>query len=1127
MGNFTFLQAEWPELHQTARQVERYVQSDPRSACFYARRTLEQAVQWLYDHDRSFTLPYDTTLVAMLNAASFRANVPEAVITKAQLIRREGNQAVHSRAAISATLALGVVMELRHILYWLARTYTKDDPAAIPSAFDEQLLPTPSGVLIEQSIAQLQQMDERTKASDEQLRQQQAANATLQAQLSALQTQFATQKAANTVVPDTHNYSEAETRQRIIDVMLREAGWNPNGPNVAEYPVTGMPSNSGNGKVDYVLWGKNDKPLALVEAKRTSSDAYKGKQQALLYADCLERMHGQRPIIFYTNGFETWLWDDVNYPPRAVQGFYTEDELERRIQQRSVAQPLHSIPINAAIVNRPYQLEAIRQMTEQFAARRRKGLLVMATGTGKTRVAIALVDVLMRAGLAKRVLFLADRTALVKQTTNAFKTHLPASNPVNLTEPAAKAQASAARVVVSTYQTMMGVIDDTTDAGQKLFSVGHFDVVVIDEAHRSVYRKYGAIFTYFDSLLLGLTATPKDEVDHNTYRLFDLEEGVPTFAYGIEQAVLDGYLVPYRAFALPTEFIERGIRYDDLSNTEQEDWDLLDWGDSDAIPDSVSANAINAWLFNEDTVDRILKSVMEHGLKVAGGDRMGKTIIFAKNHRHAEFIEQRFDANYPHYVGQFARVIDHQITYPQSLIENFAAPDKAPHIAISVDMLDTGIDIPEVVNLVFFKVVRSKTKFFQMIGRGTRLRLDLFGPGEDKDQFLIFDACLNFEFFNQNPQGVTSTQAEPLSQMLFKQRLELFNQTRRLVATDSTLTPLMTELGNALHAQVRGMNTDNFIVRPQRQHVEPFQQRNRWNTLSQADTAQLAQHVSGLPTTRADDEEETAKRFDLLVVDLQLAYLHGAARFNTRRDTVIGIAANLETKATIPKIKEMMPFLQEVQTEVFWQNVSLPLLETLRTRLRDVVHYADRTRSIQLYTAFKDAGGNLKETGMLYNTSGVNVAQYRKKIEQFLHNHANHAVIQKIRHGTPLKSQDLRSLELFFYAAEAVGGETQFAEVYGQQDLPTFVRSLVGLDRKAAKAKFAQFLDSSTFTAEQIRFVTYIIEHLTANGTITPSLLYSQPYTDLHYKGLDGLFSDGQARALLGIIQAVNVVVAQ
>ncbi len=1126
MSNFTFLQTEWPDIYTSARRVEEYVQSDPRSACFHARRALELAVQWLYAHDRSFHTPYDDKLAALLHEPSFRKNVPNAIYTKAQLLRKVGNIAVHSRKQIPTQSALGAAVELRHILYWLARTYTQADLSSIPDLFDGKLLPPPAADVVQQSTAQLQKQDEELKARDEALLKQQRENEALKKQLAAMQTKIAVQKAVNEAIPDTHNYSEAETRQRYIDVSLREAGWDPQGHNVPEYEVTGMPFGSGIGKVDYVLWGDDGLPLGLVEAKRTSVDPNQGKQQALLYANCLETMHGQRPIIFYSNGNTTYIWDDQRYPPRQVQGFYTKDQIMLLIQRRQSAKALAEMPINQAIVNRPYQYEAIRQMTSHFNDDHRKGLMVMATGSGKTRVTIALIDLLMRANWVKRVLFLADRSALVRQAAGAFKTHLPTSNPLNLLESGGKEQAPAARVVISTYHTMMNLIDEAKDDGQKLFSVGHFDLVIIDEAHRSVYQKFGAIFSYFDSLLVGLTATPKDEVDRNTYQLFDLEDGVPTFSYGLEEAIEDKFLVPYRAYELPTKFIQQGIKYDELSDDEKVEWELLDWGDSEEIPDAVNAGAINAWLFNEDTVDRILKTVMEHGLKVAGGDRLGKTIIFAKNHKHALFIEERFNVHYPNYKGTFARVIDNYVNYAQSLIEDFSNFTKEPHIAISVDMLDTGIDVPEVVNLLFFKVVRSKTKFFQMIGRGTRLRLDLFGPGDDKTQFLIFDACLNFEFFSQNPEGAQSSQVQPLSQSIFKKRLTLLEETRRLSKNNPELALLTTDLTDALHGYVAAMNTDNFIVRPQREHVEPFQSRQRWDTLSRTDAAQLAHYVSGLPST-LPNEEETAKRFDLMVLDLQLAYLEGATRFNTLRDKIIDIAENLETKTAIPKVNVQLVFIHEIQTETFWEGITLPLMEEIRKRLRDLVIHTDKTKRKEIYTTFKDEGGVVKEVAQTpYTTTGVNVAQYKKKVQQFIRDHEDYWAIQKIRYGIPLESKDLKALESFFYQAEEVGGQEQFVQIYGQQEnLAAFIRSLAGLDRGKAKERFAQFLDGSTYTADQIRFVNYIIDHLTANGTIDPELLYGQPYTDIHYKGLNGVFPDAQAQALLGVVQAVNVVV--
>lgn len=1122
-NNFSFLEREWPEISETATHSEYYVQSDPRSACFYARRALEQSVNWLFDHDRAFSRPYDNNLSTLLSDNSFRKNVPDQVENKAQFIRKLGNVAVHTDRKISPMESLAVVKELYHVLFWLARTYTRGDPVSIPTQFDESLLPPSEKQLKTQSAAQLQKLAEELKARDEALQKQLEQVATYQQQLAGLQAQVAKSKQANAKVEVHHVYTEAQTRELLIDMLLREAGWDPKGENVEEYPVKGMPNVHDAGYVDYVLWGDDGLPLALVEAKRTTSDPKKGRQQAKLYADCLEQMHGRRPVIFYTNGYQSWLWDDTRYPPRPVQGFYTKDELERLIQRRTSAAKLSEVPVNKNIVDRYYQEEGIRAMTERLEQKYRKGLLVMATGTGKTRVVIALVDLLMRANWVKRVLFLADRTSLVRQAVNAFKKNLPESNPINLVE---NKEAAESRVVVSTYQTMLGQIDSARkeDAGsevEKLFGPGHFDLVIIDEAHRSVYLKFGAIFEYFDSMLVGLTATPKDDVDRNTYRLFELEDGVPTYNYGLERAVTDGFLVPPRAMSVPLKFQREGIKYDDLSDEEKVEWELIDWDEDGNIPEKISSAALNAWLFNQDTVDKVLKHLMENGLKVAGGDRLGKTIIFAKGHNHAMFIEERFDANYPHLAGQFARVIDNQQTYAQSLIDDFSKVESDPHIAISVDMLDTGIDIPEVVNLVFFKLVRSKTKFVQMLGRGTRLRPDLFGPGEDKNCFVVFDYCQNFEFFNENPQGFDARAQEPLSQQLFKRRLELLEQYNKLQSNDTEMMQLANELAGMLHGQVAAMNVDNFIVRPKRAYIDQFAKRGRWNKLSKSDLADLAQHVSGLPVEK-EEEEETAKRFDLLILQMQLAQMEGAPKFEKLRDRVIGLAEQLEGKTTIPMVHAQLALIKEIQTDLYWAGVTPRKLEVLRMALRDLMQFVDREGQKVIYTDFTDELGEMKEAPGIYYTNGVNLNQYRKKVYAYIHEHLNHKVIQKIRHAQPLDFKDLKQLEEFLFSASEVGSRETFENAYGKQEnLGLFIRRLVGLDRKAAKDAFAKYLDGKTFTADQIRFINYIIDHLTANGVMDEGLLYDQPFTDINDMGLDGVFP-GMESDLLEIIRRIN-----
>ncbi len=642
----------------------------------------------------------------------------------------------------------------------------------------------------------------------------------------------------------------------------------------------------------------------------------------------------------------------------------------------------------------------------------------------------------------------------------------------------------------------------------------------IDEAHRSVYRKFKAIFEYFDSLLLGLTATPKDEVDRNTYDLFELESGVPTYAYELSNAVQDNFLVPPNPIEVPTKFLRDGIKYDDLTPEEQEEWDLLEWSEGQ-IPDEVRSTDLNRWLFNQDTVDKVLEHLMTTGIKVAGGDKLGKTILFAQGHKHAEFIEKRFNINYPHYNGEFARVIDNYEPKAEILIEDFTKKNSDPFIAISVDMLDTGVDIPEVVNLIFFKLVRSKTKFFQMLGRGTRLCPNLFAPEEDKTHFNVFDYCQNFEFFNQNPKGVKSQTLEPLSQRIFKFRLELLGHLAKL-ELDKDLQGLETTMLDDLHTYVAGMPLNNFIVRPKRQYVEPFQKRNRWNSLSQLERNDLAQYVSGLPSDKQEDEEG-AKRFDSLVLQLQLALAEGAAFFKRHQARVIEIAENLEGKPNIPAIKPHLPLIREVQTDEYWQDVSLPNLEHLRLSLRGLIQFVDSKSKNIIYSNFIDELGEAREAEVSYLTGGVNVAQYRKKVEQFLLEHRNDDVIIKVRKGLPLNKLDLEKLEGLLFAANALESQEVLEQAYGKQEnLSLFIRRLVGLDRRTAKEAFGNYLNGQNHTADQIQFINFIINHLSRNGVIEPKLLYDRPFTDLHEEGLEGLFPDEQADELVAIIQKIN-----
>ncbi len=1124
MSQFEFLQTEFADIYDHARKAETLALSDPRGACFYARLALEAAVKWMYAHDRTLCSPYDKTLSALIHEASFRMLTGDAIVTKARLIKGLGNKAVHETRPVQPAHAVTVLRELFHISYWLVRTYAQGEKPPPDAKFNAEKLE--KTLTISASTArQIKKLQEdfltREKALEKEKTAQlkiESERQKLEADIKELQEAVAKVKKANQTAPDTHDYNEAQTRDVFIDLLLREAGWELDQPRDVEFPVTGMPNNTGEGFVDYVLWGDDGKPLGLIEAKRTRRDAREGQRQAELYADALERQFGQRPVIFYSNGYEHWIWDDRRYPPRAIQGFLKKDELQLAIQRRSTRKALAPENINQEIVERYYQTRAIRRVAEAFEKDNlRKALLVMATGAGKTRTVIALSDLLMRANWAKRILFLADRVALVNQAVGAFKTFLPQASPVNLVTD----RSAHGRVYVSTYPTMMGLIDEMQGASRR-FGPGHFDLIIIDEAHRSVYRKYRAIFDYFDSLLVGLTATPKDEVDRDTYSLFDLERGIPTDVYGLDEAVKDGFLVPPKAVSVPLKFQREGISYDALSEDEKEDWDAIEWDEEGSIPDHVGAAALNKWLFNQDTVDKTLEHVMRHGLKVDDGDRLGKTIIFAKNHDHAQFIAKRFDANYPHLKGRFARVIDFKTEYAQSLIDDFSTANKAPHIAISVDMLDTGIDVPEVVNLVFFKIVRSKTKFWQMIGRGTRLCPDLFGIGAHKDHFCIFDFCQNFEFFNQNPDFTENSPGGSLAEKLFIARVELVGELKSKPEgdDDDLHDRLYHDVIERLRDEVSGMNVDNFIVRPKRRLVEKYQTDAPWENPGPEECEELIHELAGLPSALVDDDI-AAKQFDYLILQAQLVILRSKKGLEDLKKRVTEIASALEEIENVPMVVEQISLILEVQTDEYWWGVTPAILETARRQLRDLIRLIELKKRARIYTDFEDEIGGSEEIEIQGVTVGTDMRRFQMKARCFLKKHQDHITIRKLHRNEPLTRQDLEELERVFIEV-GVAEQTDLDKVKADVGLGVFVRSLVGLDREAAKRAFDNFQASRALSASQIEFLNMIIDYLTERGVMDPRRLYESPFTDFDAMGVEGVFKSADVVELVGILEEVR-----
>lgn len=902
--------------------------------------------------------------------------------------------------------------------------------------------------------------------------------------------------------------TEHETRKQYIDAMLRDAGWRLGVDWLEEVELQGMPNQAQVGFADYVLYGDNGKPLAVIEAKRTSVDPAKGRQQAKLYADLLERQHGRRPVVFLTNGFETYLQDN-QYPERQVAALYSKRDLEKLFNLRRMRQPLTDIQVDKNIAGRYYQEGAIKAVCHTFDAKnRRKALLVMATGSGKTRTAVALCKVLLERGWVKNILFLADRTSLVTQAKRSFVNLLPDLSVTNLCE---EKDNTAAHCVFSTYQTMLGCIDTVTDEQGKLFTCGHFDLLICDEAHRSIYNKYRDIFRYFDAPLVGLTATPKDEIDKNTYAIFDLEKGMPTYGYELAQAVKDGYLVDFLSVETKLKFLEEGITYDQLSEEDKAAYEDTFTDENGELPEKIKSSALNEWVFNEDTIREVLHILMEYGLKIDYGEKLGKTIIFAKNHRHAEMILEVFQREYPHLGDGFAQVIDNYMTYAQSAIDNFSDPGKLPQIAISVDMLDTGIDVPEVLNLVFFKKVMSKAKFWQMIGRGTRLCPGLL-DGADKNQFYIFDFCGNFAFFRMS-QGKPVHAQLSLQGALFRLKGEIVYKLQDMAYQTEELVPFRQALVKELLGKAQELNRDNFAVKQHLRAVERFSKEETYQGLVYDDIREMEEELCPLILPDADDPK--ALRFDALLYGIELAYMVGKTSTKARRDLVRQAEA-VASVGNIPEIQEQKELLDRILHTDYLERAGLNEFEHIRKSLRDLMKYV-LPSGHSYSTNFDD---QILETEWHESQLETDdLKNYRAKAEFYVREHQDSPAIAKLKSNLPLTQQDVAELESILWSQ--VGTQEDYEAEYGEKPLGEFVREVVGMDMKAAKEAFSVYLNDVNLDDRQIYFVNQIVEYIVQNGLMKDlSVLQKPPFTDLG--SISQVFDAGNWKKIREIIQKIN-----
>lgn len=848
--------------------------------------------------------------------------------------------------------------------------------------------------------------------------------------------------------------------------------------------MSGMPNKSEIGSADYVLYGDDLKILAVIEAKRTCADVSKGRQQAKLYADIIEKKQGRRPVIFLTNGFDTRI-DDNCYPERKVAAIYSKRDLEKWFNLQSMRTSLSDVSVNRNIAGRYYQKGAIKAVCDSFDRKnRRKALLVMATGSGKTRTVIALCDVLLKHGWIKNILFLADRNSLITQAKRSFVNLLPDLSVTNLCE---EKDNCGAHCVFSTYQTMMNCIDDVHDESGKMFTNGHFDLVICDEAHRSIYNKYRDIFNYFDTLLVGLTATPKDEIDKNTYEIFELEKGVPTYGYELAQAVKDGYLVDFLSVETRLKFIEQGIVYDELSDEDKQAYEDTFVDENGEVPEQIDSSALNEWLFNRDTIREVLNILMSYGLKNDYGNKIGKTIIFAKNHRHAERILEVFGKEYPKLRG-YAKVIDNYINYAQSAIDEFSDAKKLPQIAISVDMLDTGIDVPEVLNLVFFKKVMSKAKFWQMIGRGTRLCPNLM-DGEDKKKFYIFDFCGNFEFFRMN-QGKPTANKIAVQGAIFNLEFEityklqaLEYQTERLIAYRKALVEHMVE-------KVRELDRKNFAVKQHLKYVDMYSAPENYTALTYEDTLAVRSELA--PLIEPDKDDAKALRFDALMYGIELAYLAGKKYSRARRDLLKKVSV-LSGIANIPEIMMQAELIDKILHTDYLDKAGINEFERIRENIRELMKYISNTGHDIYDTNFDDEilSVEWKEAEL----ENDDLKNYKAKAEYYVRQHQDHEVIAKLKGNIPLTNDDVKALEIILWSE--VGTKADYEAEFGKKPLGEFVREIVGMDMSAAKAAFAEFLDETNLDSRQIYFVNQIVEFIVHNGVMKDlSVLQETPFTD-------------------------------
>lgn len=1118
--NFEFLRSHHPELADLGGFGEHYAYTDPASALVKLRQFGEHLIANFFQHHRIQQLS-QVNFIEQLKTLERLNLAPDVVLNKLHALRMEGNKAAHgSGERIQPQLALWILKEAFDLGKWFSLTIHANESVhglvfEKPETTDSKAeLKREKKAALQKLAAQEAQMQQLLKALEDARKKADQAEKTAEEKQAIL---AEAQQAANSL-----QFDEATTRKRLIDQLLIDAGWDvgPDGKDTAdvsqEYVVSHQDSKSGTGRADYVLWDDNGKPLAVVEAKKTAVHAEQGRKQAQLYADGLEKTFGQRPIIFYTNGYELFIWDDQRGDvPRRLYGFYGKESLQRCIFKTEHKKTLTHLGPHSAIIDRGYQIEAVKRVCERFEENRYKVLIVQATGTGKTRVAIALSELLIRARWAKRILFLCDRRELRKQAHNAFAEHISSEPRVYVTAKTAEDRTKS--VYLATYPAMMKCFEN--------FDVGFFDLVIADESHRSIYNRYRDLFLYFDALQVGLTATPRNVVSHHTYDFFECEDNDPTAHYSYEEAIehVPPYLAHFEVISHTTKFLREGIHYETMTDVQKQQ---LEEQVSNPALVSFARDAVDKRVFNKDTDRKILRNLMDNGLRNATGQHVGKTIVFARDHNHAVQLQALFDEMYPQYTKPrqaFCAVIDVQEPRAEQLIDDFKGEGKNDNltIAISVDMLDTGIDVPEVVNLVFAKPLKSYVKFWQMIGRGTRLCKNLFGPGKDKTHFYIFDHWGNFEYFGEKPYEVTPSQPKSLLTQIFETRVEVAKE-----ALDKQVNDVFQRLVELIEQDVNALPDKTIAVQEKWQHVKTVQQDGVIRAFAPATVGQLYMHIAPLMQWRDLDGYEDAYRFDLLVARLQLCLLKGTAEFeNYKSDLQVQVA---QLPINLSQVSAKLPWIEKVKSAAYWANISVLDLDALRRELRNIMHCRNRPNVTQVPPLEIDVvDTEERRAHVTLKLNGLELVAYRQRVEKVLQEMLNESpALQKIKAGHPVPDAELAELiDKVVFRDPNLHVEDLLSYFPNKKNrLDLAIRQIIGLNAEAVDRHFTQFLQKyPDLTSHQMRFLDLIQKHIVNYGKLDIDRLYEAPFTQIHVESVDGIFTnESQINDLLQLIQDIN-----